>query len=52
MVGGDFLSVYYSSDHRGYYSATEDVGGHVQLSCYTTKMDIDDVCNSEVLYSA
>ena len=31
MVGGDFMSVYYSSDHRGYYSATENVGGRAQI---------------------
>jgi len=53
MVDGDFQSVYYSSDHRGYYSATENVGGHAQLSCATpTKWKFDDVCNSDVLYSA
>ena len=38
---------------RGYYSATENVGGHAQLSCATpTKWKFDDVCNSAVLYSA
>ena len=53
MVGGDFMSLYYSRDHRGYYSATENDGGHAQLSCTTpTKWKFDDVCNSEVLYSA
>jgi hypothetical protein len=30
MVVGDFMSVYYSSDHRGYYSATENDGGLAQ----------------------
>jgi hypothetical protein len=53
MVGGVLMSVYYSSDHRGYYSATEIVGGHAKLSCATpTKWKFGDVCNSEVLYSA
>lgn len=32
MVGGDFMPVYYSSDHRGYYSAAENVGD--MLSCH------------------
>lgn len=53
MVGGDFMSVYYSSDHRGYYSPRENVGRHAQLSCATpTKWKFDYVCNTEVLYSA
>jgi hypothetical protein len=52
MVGGDFMSVYYSSDHRGYYSGTEN-GGHAQMSYATpTKWKFDYVCNREVLYSA
>jgi hypothetical protein len=37
MAGGEFMSVRYNSDHRGYYTAAENVGRHAKLSCAPPK---------------